>query len=317
MCNALFAAALLLSAPLQKPGPAASQVPRIEGIQGASKMVPLKGHELDVLKGPVRRLRPIPPALTLDKDLRQEAMQRTGAPRDQLNRPTASVHAFTFLAEFIASKKMARNGVNLSEEYLNRLANWICGNNQDGDHLGNCLRAYMGAGICSEGLLPYRPVYNPGIVITAPMRAEAITFRRGVPMVIKPWLVGTVPPVNLPAFPAWPVVPGHGLSMPQLVSIRTQIGLGYPVAVSVRWPTDAAFATMDIAGVDVMKIPSVGQAPYSKGVALVGYKNDARFHGGGFFVFRNTEGPGWGDNGYGYMTFNYLRNLGLGAYLLK
>ena len=29
--------------------------------------------------------------------------------------------------------------------------------------------------------------------------------------------------------------------------------------------------------------------------------------GGGYVIFRNSAGPDWGDHGYGYMPFSYLK----------
>jgi hypothetical protein len=41
-------------------------------------------------------------------------------------------------------------------------------------------------------------------------------------------------------------------------------------------------------------------------VALVGYGEGKEFPGGGYFIFRNSWGPEWGDEGYGYMPFDYV-----------
>ena len=30
--------------------------------------------------------------------------------------------------------------------------------------------------------------------------------------------------------------------------------------------------------------------------------------GGGYFIFRNSWGPNWGDHGYGYMPFHYVKS---------
>src|SRR4026208_1955783 len=97
------------------------QFPQIQGIPKASKFVELKGLELDAIKSKSVILQALAPSVALTVDLRAEARARAGAPRDQGDRPTGSVHAMTFLAELVASKNMGINNLNLSEEYMNRV----------------------------------------------------------------------------------------------------------------------------------------------------------------------------------------------------
>ena len=293
-----------------------SQLPAVQGIPKAAKYVELKGIELDAAKSKLVILKALAPSVALNVDLRAEARARAGAPRDQGNRPTGSVHAMTFLAEFVASKKMGINNLNLSEEYMNRVANQISGNIQDGDHLTNCFRAYMMAGVCRENLAPYRNVYSPAYpVLTAALIANGQLHRRGIPVILKHWGMGTIPPQNLPGQPTWPSLPGHGFAEGQLAQMRSLLAQRFPVAVALRWPND--FTSVTMYGVDLMKMQSIAQTQYSKAVALVGFRIDARFPGGGFFAFRNSDGPTWGDQGIGYVSFNYVRNLGLAGYALR
>ena len=52
-------------------------------------------------------------------------------------------------------------------------------------------------------------------------------------------------------------------------------------------------------------------------VALVGYQDAPGQYGGGWFVARNSSGPGWGEAGYvriGYSQVSNQVGLGLGAY---
>lgn len=38
--------------------------------------------------------------------------------------------------------------------------------------------------------------------------------------------------------------------------------------------------------------------------------------GGGYFVVKNSWGTGWGDNGYGYLSYEWVRRHGLGMQAL-
>lgn len=316
----LTAVAVFAPAQIAEPQRAAeqsfSQMPQIQGIQKATKFVELKGVELDAAKSRSIIIKALAPAVALTVDLRTEARTRTGMPRDQGNRPTGSVHAMVFLAEFAASKKMGINNLNLSEEYLNRVANQISGNVQDGDHLTNCFRAYMMAGACRESMAPYRAVYHPfQPPIGGAQIANGQMHRKGIPVTLKPWMMGTVSPQNLPGQPAWPTIPGQGFAEGQLAQMKSHIAARWPVAISIRWPND--YQTVSVHGVELMKMAPPGATQYSKGIALVGFRQDPRFPGGGFFAFRNSDGPGWGNGGYGFVSYNYVRNLGLAGYVLR
>ena len=42
-------------------------------------------------------------------------------------------------------------------------------------------------------------------------------------------------------------------------------------------------------------------------IDLVGFKESKEFPGGGYFIFRNSWGTSFGDKGYGFVSFQYLR----------
>ncbi len=42
-------------------------------------------------------------------------------------------------------------------------------------------------------------------------------------------------------------------------------------------------------------------------IDLVGFRESSAFPGGGYFIFRNSFGPSFGNHGYGFVSFQYLR----------
>ena len=49
------------------------------------------------------------------------------------------------------------------------------------------------------------------------------------------------------------------------------------------------------------------------GLLVVGYEDDPKFLGGGYFIIRNSLGEDWGDKGYGRMPYAYLECFALEA----
>lgn len=294
------------------------KLPKIEGIPKATQLAPLKPNEIELSKaGALVKLIPAEAvAVPLDKDLRNEIKTRIGDVRDQGDRPTGGIHAFTFCAEWVYAKKRNKFNVNFSEEFLNFFTNYVCGNMQDGDIYPNMIRAYMTAGISNESLYPYRTTFSM-IPPSAAARSNAISNRAAVLQTIRPHSVGTIPPTNMQGNPPWPVVPGQGMTPQMLELCKSVINFGFPVMVGVRWANEGLVQTQKVFGVELIKIPPMQSAPYGRGIALVGYKNDARFQGGGYFLFRNSQGKDFGHNGYGFMSYLYLRNLGYAAYALR
>ena len=215
--------------------------------------------------------------------------------RDQGGRPTCSVHAMTFLLEYMAATRRQHNYGNLSEEYLNVVANRASGKTDDGDFFAVLEQGYRSYGIVSETALPYRSTYDPSLTPPAMVVTHAklsIESDRLVARFIKPWDRAI------------------GASDAQLAEVMKQLKANVPVAVGMWWPRKGAWQTTPIAGVSI--IADLGKSPSGAlvdghSVVLVGYAQHNQFPGGGYFIFRNSWGPGWGDKGYGYASFEYLR----------
>jgi hypothetical protein len=56
-----------------------------------------------------------------------------------------------------------------------------------------------------------------------------------------------------------------------------------------------------------MDVPDADNVYDGHSIVLTGYEMDDAAPGGGVFVFRNSDGPRWGDGGYGVMSFAYVQ----------
>ena len=54
-----------------------------------------------------------------------------------------------------------------------------------------------------------------------------------------------------------------------------------------------------------MKTPPPSEVVDGHSIDFVGFKASKSFPGEGYPIYRNSRGPGFGDNGYGYMSFEY------------
>ncbi len=239
-------------------------------------------------------VKPIDPGMFALKlvDLRP-AMQMKGLPiRNQGVRGTCSVFALTFLLEwnYTAGGKAAAG--NLSEEYLNATGDMVAGAHQDGGMFADLNNAYQQYGIVLEATLPYQNTYDPTLTLPAALLKSGKAWPRQKAVFIRTWDNTT------------------GATTAELEHAIAYLDKGLPVAAGMWWPKKGYFATQPTLGVDVMFVPSPSQKMSmltdGHSVALVGYARSPMFPGGGFFVFRNSWGTSFGDNGYGYVPFAYV-----------
>ena len=56
-----------------------------------------------------------------------------------------------------------------------------------------------------------------------------------------------------------------------------------------------------------MKTPPANEVFDGHSIDLVGYKASNAFPSGGYFIFRNSYGTGFGAEGYGFMSFDHAK----------
>lgn len=229
-------------------------------------------------------------------DLRPQISQLGLAVRSQGHRGTCSVFAVTFLIEYMNAKFVGGRPTvppnDLSEEYLNTASNVASGEASDGDFFDRIDAGYQKFGIVGEKDMPYQGTYTPTLTLPQHLIDLGRSVLRLKPSFIKPW------------------DNGRGATRAQLGQVLSTLDQGIPVAGGFWWPVQHAWSRRNIGGVEVMATPELNEKGINlkdgHSVALVGYRRDLNFPGGGYFVFRNSWGRLWGDHGYGYMPFEYV-----------
>jgi hypothetical protein len=212
--------------------------------------------------------------------------------RDQGGRNTCSVHATTFLLEYESAKGSAQKGLSYSEEYLNAVTDIVKGSKDDGDFFNNILGGYLKYGTVDEADFPNTPVYDPNKVPSEALLNDGKQNVKFVPVFIRANPGGDNP---------W------GLTAEHIAQIIAQLDAGRPVAAGWRLG-GIGIETTKVLGKDVWSKNLMANAKDIAGhsMAIVGYAKDVAT-GDGYFIFRNTAGPAWGDKGYWYCTFDFAR----------
>lgn len=226
-------------------------------------------------------------------DLRPRIAQLGLGIRDQGDRGTCSVFAMTFLLEYTQSRGMIGN--DLSEEYMNTAANIASGALVDGDYFDKLDAGVRKFGMVPEAALRYQPTFVPTATLPAELTNQGKAFNSPRARFIKPW------------------DNRRGANAQELAAVLASLDRGVPVAGGFWWPVKTAWNVRNVGGVHVMDTPPLDdkmkRVKDGHSVVLVGYFRNATFPGGGYVVFRNSWGPGWGDQGYGYMSFEYVQRF--------
>lgn len=233
-------------------------------------------------------------------DLRPEIARLGLAIRDQGDRGTCSVFATTFLIEYQAARTQNEKNLDLSEEFLNWAKNRANKTDLDGGMFSDIIRGYQGFGMVPGKDMPNLPSFDAAHPDAPRPAVVAIgkKFERFPITFIKQWN------------------DQNGMSAQELEATRTALKAGLPVATGIWWLQN--FETVATGNVPLLKEyprgdnrnsdPSKNPMFDGHSIDLVGFHESNEFPGGGYFIFRNSFGPKFGDEGYGFVSFQYIRD---------
>jgi hypothetical protein len=233
-------------------------------------------------------------------DLRPQIEKLGLAVRDQGNRATCSVFATTFLIEYQAARTKGMKGLELSEEYLNWAKNRANKSDWDGGKFTDIIRGYRQFGMVPISDMPNLEAFHPKHpdMPRPPVIASGKRFARFPFTFIKQWNNQ------------------KGMSEQELHATLAALSAGHPVATGIWWLEK--FETVTVDRVPLMKEYPRNQNNHSDpsqnpmfdghSIDLVGFHEGKEFPGGGYFIFRNSFGPGFGHDGYGFVSFKYIRD---------
>jgi hypothetical protein len=216
-------------------------------------------------------------------DLKPELQNLGLTARQQGNRDDCSLFAITGVVEYERARHLQKPPQRLSEEFLIWASDKASGEPGDQAMFWKAVAGLNASGICSEELMPYgkkpRPQQRPSQEAVAEARELA---ERWQVEWIKRWSVD------------------RRLTDPQLLEIKRALAAGHPVACGLRWPKD-------LKGFAILKVPAPSQVFDGHSIMLVGYEDEPSKPGGGMFKFRNSDGPNWGQQGYGLMSYAHVK----------
>ncbi|MBQ4279740.1 MAG: C1 family peptidase [Rikenellaceae bacterium] len=214
--------------------------------------------------------------------------------KDQGSRGVCSIFAVTAMLEYEYAQLTGRPAM-LSGEYINWAKNEYHVARGEADyHDGAFFHwAIYGArdyGVCRTDLMPFRATWS---VDDRPQPAPGARWDAGKRWVTKiRWIranTGT-----------------EGITPEQLRQIKRSLGDGHPVAIGGKWISEGELFDSLSPAPPMMRVPVSGretQAGHS--VLAVGYADDPRIAGGGYLIYRNSWGDGFGSGGYAHMPYAY------------
>lgn len=246
-------------------------------------------------------------------DLRPTIEQMGLAVKNQNPRGTCSVFASTFLLEYMTCKTRGlgistqtwpgdqKRSIDFSEEYLNSVANLarkqlgMTEQNPDGDTFQGCWWGYRDYGIVGEEWFPYQQTYDSN------MQPDDFLLEMGK--------LARFFKANIIFSENTPTITGgspKGLNEGQLHSVISRLDDNIPVAFGVHISSTLTVKNFGSLSIwDDYSDETKNTCGHS--IAIVGYYSSIFVPSGGYLIFRNSYGGGWGDKGYGYLSFDFAR----------
>jgi len=213
--------------------------------------------------------------------------------RQQGNRDDCSLFAITGAVEYERARHLQKPPERLAEEFLIWAADKASGEPGDQAMFWKAVAGLNAFGICSEERMPYGPKTNAQRRPSPQAVAEARELaERWQVEWIKRWSVD------------------RRLSDRQLIEIKRALADGHPVACGLRWPKD-------LKGSGLLTVPAPNQVFDGHSILFVGYEDSPGKPGGGAFKFRNSDGPNWGQQGYGLISYAYAKTYANDALWLR
>jgi ABC-type transport system involved in multi-copper enzyme maturation permease subunit len=204
------------------------------------------------------------------------------APEVQGERDDCSLFVITALAEFEWAKHGPRPHCSFSQEFLIWAANEASGSTRDQTMFYKAAHGLNSLGICNQELMPYLKRRDPRRRPSTAAQADA-KGRSGR------WQVEWIR--------RWDVK--RPVSHQELLAIKEALAAGHPVACGLRWPKS-------LKGFELLEVPPLDRLAQGHSIVFTGYQEGLK-GGEGVFSFRNSWGTGWGNDGYGVMSYAYAQ----------
>lgn len=205
--------------------------------------------------------------------------------RTQFGRPTCGTFAITALAEFESARGHPGQAPALSEEFLWWACDQAAGLRKDHSVLfQRVVNGLNTFGICTEELMPYaKKKDSPHKPSAAALKDAARRAERWRVVWIRHWAVK------------------RQVDPEEFHALKQALAGGHPIACGLRWPKSST-------GDDrLLQAPPADKVEDGHSISFVGYEDDAGKPGGGIFRIRNSWGPHWGKDGYGVISYAYVR----------
>ena len=197
---------------------------------------------------------------------------------------TCSLHAIASLAEFELAKHDAGQNHERSTEFLIWAARRATGKDHDQAMFYEAVDALNKLGICRESLMPEAESEHARHAPSAAALADARQQSHR-------WKVHWIKRWDLK----------RPLDDVEVGLIKAALAHDHPVACGLRWPKV-------LKGDELIEVPPANAVFDGHSIALVGYVDDPQKNGG-VFLFRNSWGPHWGQNGYGSISCALRKSL--------